>query len=835
MPHEPKLPPVPPGGASSRKTIVGSGSMQNQTPPAPPGSPPSGQPKRTQMAVVPPAAQAASPTPPARPRPPGPDEPTRQVAGPPPAPEESPKRGRDFQTTRSQRVGTHIAGTEGLSEPGAEHKRLRLMAGKVVPGTRYRILRWLGEGGMGVVYEAEHIDIERRVALKILRFDLSQQDRMARVFRDEARAASRIGSDNIVEIFDFGELSDGRLFFCMELLEGHDLVPPTEDDWTDPGRVIGIIRQCAKGLFAAHRSGIVHRDIKPENVIVHVGRDGREIVKIVDFGISAMLAANDDEGGTIAGTPHYMAPEQIRGQAFDGRLDMYALGCMAYEMLVGHPPFIAEELEELLRQHLAEGPPSIRALKPDREIPAELEAVIMRCLAKQPQNRFADMADLEAALCEAQIAAKLHTPWDDLALPEVEEERRQRLLKGMPSPVDGQRKPRWMWPLVAGLSVLIAGGAVAFALSGPGALQQQEVDMIEELTISARNAAALTHYVYPPISDPKAPTAFQKVLNLEEDLDGNAKEHGVQRGGELRSQFATTLMTLGDKYWEVPGARGFARDYYVQSLLFEDNDVALERANVTPGMFADFADKARNGGFTADELAAAQFLSAFAEEDEAKKQEKLDEALAMGGDNVGGVAATAAEQVARRSGLKVHKKKKASAEETPDAADPGAGDDPGTGPGEGAEGDELDLGEEGEDVKTGKKGKKGVKLGGSKRDTKQAAELAKQGKAALAAGRRSEAESLFHQAVSYDRRNAAALSGLSDVYFDTGSNQKAVLYAERAVQAASKNSTYRLKLGDAYFKVLRYRDALKQYQEAKKLGSSRADDRIAKVKSKIGG
>jgi tetratricopeptide (TPR) repeat protein len=526
---------------------------------------------------------------------------------------------------------------------------------------------------------------------------------------------------------------------------------------------------------------------------------------------------------------------------------MYALGCMAYELLAGRPPFIAEELEDLLREHLAERPPSLRELHPDREIPPELEQVIMRCLAKKPENRFQDMADLEAALCEAQIAAKLHTPWDDLAMPEVEEERRQKILTNMPTLDTHARKRRWLWPLVAGLSVMIAGGAVAFALSGPPALQQQERDAIEELTISARNAAALTHYVYPPIADPKAPTAYQKVLNLE-DLDGNAKEHGEQRGQELRSQFATTLSTLGDKYWEVPGARGFARDYYVQSLLFEDSDHARERANVMPGAFADLMDKAANGSFSEDELAAAQFLSAFAEEDEGKKQEKLDEALAMGGDNVGGVTANAAEQVARRSGLKVRRKKNGGGSGGGNDADASGGDgDSGAaadsggeaaGDEAGAEGEEggedLELGEEESGGKSGKK-RRGAGLGGSKRDTKKAAELAKQGKAALSAGRRSEAESLFHQAVSYDRRNAAALSGLSDVYFDTGSNQKAVLYAERAVQAASRHASYRLKLGDAYFKVLRYRDALKQYQEAKKLGSGKADARISKVKGKIGG
>src|SRR5690606_3566971 len=155
------------------------------------------------------------------------------------------------------------------------------------------------------------------------RFDLSQQANMAQVFRDEARAASRIGSKYIVEIYDFGELQDGRLWFCMELLDGHDLVPPEEDSAQDSADVIGLMRMVCKGLDQAHGAGIVHRDVKPENILV-VERDERRTIKILDFGISAMLAAGSREGAAIAGTPHYMPPEQVLGQPFDGRCDMYA-------------------------------------------------------------------------------------------------------------------------------------------------------------------------------------------------------------------------------------------------------------------------------------------------------------------------------------------------------------------------------------------------------------------------------------------------------------------------------------------------------------------------------
>jgi hypothetical protein len=160
----------------------------------------------------------------------------------------TPDLGQQMRATRVQGQG----GLEG--PPGGERAHIRLIAGKPIPGTRYRLLRWLGEGGMGVVYEAEHIDIERRVALKILRAELSERSDTAQVFREEARAAAKAGSKNNVEIFDFGELPDGRLFFCMELLNGADLAVLTEGE-IEPGRVFAILRQICKGLGAAHKSG----------------------------------------------------------------------------------------------------------------------------------------------------------------------------------------------------------------------------------------------------------------------------------------------------------------------------------------------------------------------------------------------------------------------------------------------------------------------------------------------------------------------------------------------------------------------------------------------------
>jgi serine/threonine protein kinase len=763
----------------------------------------------------------------------------------------------DFQASRYKH--TQMAGTQGLAEPAADQPRIRLTPGKVVQGTRYRIIRWLGEGGMGVVYEAEHIDIERRVALKILRFDLSLEPKMAQVFRDEARAASRIGSKNIVEIYDFGELSDGRLFFCMELIAGGDLVPATEDDWVEPNRLIGLLRQICKGLSVAHKAGIVHRDIKPENIIVVEG-GGRQTIKIVDFGISAMLAANTDEGNTIAGTPHYMAPEQIAGTKFDGRLDIYATGCMAYELLVGYPPFVAEDIHTLLQQQLYEVPRPIKECRPERDIPQPLADVLMRCLAKDPAERWADMDDFEAALCEAQIAAGLTTAWDDLSLPEdIDPQRRERLLAQMPNPntIIVPQGNRWLVPLLAGAAALVVGVGVGWALVG-GKPTEEEVSQIDTLTTEARTAASKTQWVYPPTGEPDAPTALRKIIALEE-LEGSANKAGEDRAEELRDEFGTTLNGLGDRYWESPEGKPFAREYYTMAWLFDpEDDEARERSGLTPAMLADFQARAAIGDFSEAELSAARWLDVLAEEDKELAAKKADELLALeladskDKDRSAGavLVQSRALDAARGAGIVVAPPPETQPIAQPDPElEPEPKSKPGLEPelepelepvidegGEDGEGAETD-GEVIDGTKPTKKKKKDddEKLGANAANPGKASELAEQGMAALNAGRRSEATNLFNQSISYDSRNAMSLMGLSDIYFDTGSSQKALLYAEKAVQAAPKNANYRIKLGDAYFKVLRYRDALDEYKKAKSYGSTKADDRIAKAEAKIGG
>lgn len=746
---------------------------------------------------------------------------------------------------RDNRLGTYVHGGDGLQTPGTDAK-LRLTQGKVIPGTRYKIIRWLGEGGMGVVYEAEHVDIERRVALKILRFDLSQQANMVKVFKDEAKAAGRLGSQYLVDLYDFGELSDGRLFFVMELLDGHDLVPPNEQYSMDPGTFITVMRQTCKGLGVAHRAGVVHRDIKPENVLTTTAPDGREQIKIVDFGISSMLAASSQGGTGLAGTPHYMAPELILSQPFDGRLDIYAVGCMAYEFLVGKTPFDAKTIEVLLEMQVKDVPVPPREARPDAEIHPALDAIIVRCLAKDPADRFVDTADLEAALCEAQIAAGIQTDWDDLPLPELpfDAERIAAISAQMPSVHTGESKTRgWLWPVVAGLSTL-AAAALGLFLWMNDAPTEDEVDDVERLTTEARDEASRTHWVAPPPENPEA-SAYVKVLALEA-LEGSAENLGDDRGLALRQEFSSTLTKFADGLYD-KGAKGVARQYYFYAVVFDEtNQLAFERSMTTPVALGMYIDQAKQGVFTNADRAMSMAAAAGVEQDPEKKEAKLAEMVAIMEEAQEDPSMVMVGAGVGRKVLKGRRRRRALEDDVDPLVAAATKDPPVLDPADFALGDPVPD----EPVivepatKAGSRPKKTRRtrtkdptelLGQAERNPQKAAELAEQGIAALRAGQRSKASSLFNQAISFDRKNARALMGLSDVYFDTGKSQKALEYAERAVRASPANQSYRLKLGDAYFKVLRYRDALEQYEKAKAKGSKRAQARIDKVHAKTGG
>jgi YVTN family beta-propeller protein len=271
-----------------------------------------------------------------------------------------------------------------------------LTPGSVFAG--HRIEGIAGRGGMGVVYRATHIALDHVVALKVIAPDLAGDERFRRRFADESRIAVSIRHPNVVPIHHAGE-EDGLLFVTMDLIEGTDLRGLLRQHGSlAPDHAVRIVEPVASALDAAHAKGLVHRDIKPGNVLIEP-RDGEgEHVYLTDFGLARAIEATSGitATGAFVGTLDYVAPEQIRGQRVDARADVYALGCVLFELLTGNPPFAArDDKVAKMYAHLQEEPPSLRVLRPD--LPGELDQAVARALAKEPDERFPSAGDLGRA------------------------------------------------------------------------------------------------------------------------------------------------------------------------------------------------------------------------------------------------------------------------------------------------------------------------------------------------------------------------------------------------------------------------------------------------------
>jgi serine/threonine-protein kinase len=275
----------------------------------------------------------------------------------------------------------------------------------------YQVRQLIGEGGMGTVYLARHPVLDKTAAVKVLRrAHLDDEDMVAR-FMNEARAANAIQHPHIIEVLDVGRLDDGLPYILMEYLEGETLGQRLRRLGRAPlAQTLTIVGQTAAALAAAHTSGVVHRDLKPENIFLARDASGAERVKVLDFGIAKLRGDRSrhrvDTKGTVVGTPVYMAPEQCRGSVAepDRRSDIYALGTVMYELLCGRAPFDkGRGYGDVLVMHLLETPLPPRALVP--ELPAEIDAVILRALAKDPGDRFASMEEFLVGVRDAASAA----------------------------------------------------------------------------------------------------------------------------------------------------------------------------------------------------------------------------------------------------------------------------------------------------------------------------------------------------------------------------------------------------------------------------------------------
>ncbi|HEY3819062.1 MAG TPA: protein kinase [Polyangiaceae bacterium] len=396
----------------------------------------------------------------------------------------------------------------------------------------FRIVSRLGSGGMGVVYRAEDVKLRRTVALKVLRPELAAGDEHRTRFLREARSAAAITYPHVAAIYEVGEV-DGRAYLAMEFVDGKTLRQTLGGGPLSVAEAVRIATETARGLAKAHERGVVHRDLKPENIMLD--EDGR--VKILDFGIAklrdvaaapATSVLADTQGqptqaGAVLGTPGYMSPEQARGENVDARTDLFSLGAVLYEALAGHAPFRGETGFDVLIATIRDAPASLGEVRP--EVPAALDAIVSRCLAKSREGRFADAAALAEAL-EGLPAAPVATP---VSPPSVPPRRRRSGPLG------------WAAAVVVALAAL---GALA-VWHGPGA-GPVPVPVDRPSPVSAPGPTAITDLPPPKTSNPQAGAAYAAAMQSMRDANlAGALGHFFE-ARELDPRFAAVHLRLAD-------------------------------------------------------------------------------------------------------------------------------------------------------------------------------------------------------------------------------------------------------------------------------------------------
>jgi serine/threonine protein kinase/tetratricopeptide (TPR) repeat protein len=733
----------------------------------------------------------------------------------------------DDEATRIQTTGSHaVVVGQSLTRPvrrekpskrKRDAKAKRKTGDEPLPqGTmvgRYLLTQRVGLGGMGSVYAAYDPELDRKVAVKLLHGEpghgSSGSASRGRLLR-EAQAMAKLSHPAVVTVHDVG-LFGKQVFVAMEFIEGETL-----REWMRTGKrpwreTLEVFMQAGEGLAAAHAAGLIHRDFKPSNVVI--SNDGR--ARVLDFGLARRAEQDEAEpepdsrevsqskppalvsrlegefsvsmsgsrssldmhltqAGSIMGSPAYMSPEQHMGRDTDPRSDQFSFCVSLFEALYGERPFISEDHRTLVYAILEQ---RIRPAPRDSRVPKSIHRAIVRGLAANPTDRYPSM--------EALLADLRRDP--------------------------GRSVRRW----VASLAIAAVLGAGAFVM-WPKEVTDDALAAVDALSTSAREAAAKSLFVYPPANDPDQKTAYSQVLELER-LEQEIGRIARTRASELREEFAETLLYLGDRYWDQDGGKPFAIDYYAQALVFDDsNERARERASLTVGELADLRRKANEADFSVHELEAAAPLAALAETDEEKRDERLAALLDSAEETGRSVSSDA------RLERLLQNKRQEKPRSTPSRTVPAQ-------PGSGAAGVPA-AGED--DAQPPAPGERTVTR--QKHDPKYARELAKEGQAALQAANWKEAARLFHQALSYDRKCTAALIGLSDLHFEKAERTQAIEYAQRAVAVAAKNAGYRIKLGDAYFKALRYHDAKAEYEAAAKLADKRAKGRLEKIAQVLG-
>jgi serine/threonine-protein kinase len=371
------------------------------------------------------------------------------------------------------------------------------LVGRVI-ADRYLVLAPLGEGGMGRVYLGEHVKMNRQCAIKVMNPSLVNDTESLQRFAREASNAARILHPNVAAVFDYGEM-DKIVYLVMEFVDGEPLSAIiAREGALEPRRAIEIARQIADGLQAAHELGIVHRDLKPDNVIVARTRSGKEVPKVVDFGIAKALSESPQDAltrsGLVIGTPEYMSPEQLLGDPVDARADIYSLGCIVYQMLTGTAAFAGDTREQMIRRRLHEAPPHVRDVEPT--LPGRLDTLIVHMLARSPEDRLASAAEVRDQLDPALALGG----WDPRVITAPQPYRT--------TPADGtdeSSQPTQPIPRQRIATRNIVTGAimlVALAIAGVALYTTQQKREQAAATAPKKTVADTTHAAPPPVATP---------------------------------------------------------------------------------------------------------------------------------------------------------------------------------------------------------------------------------------------------------------------------------------------------------------------------------------------
>ena len=317
---------------------------------------------------------------------------------------------------REEEALTRSSGEEGSYLRRTQGPARRSLVGQTL-GDRYRVIDFIARGGMGTVYLAEQLGLRRKVALKVLDVRPSDEGAESQEFRarfeKEASLAAGIAHPHVVVVHDFGQTDEELCYLAMEYLEGRTVQRAVEESGPlAVGRIVHIALQACAALGAAHAAGLIHRDLKPSNLILLQRGQDADFVKLVDFGLVKQVVPRGDEPkpigivtkpGTLLGSPAFISPEQILANAVTPATDLYSLGAVMFFMATGLPPFRGRSEYEIIRAHVERQPPALRDVAPECEVPAELESIIRRCLAKKTHERFASVEDLATALeaCES--------------------------------------------------------------------------------------------------------------------------------------------------------------------------------------------------------------------------------------------------------------------------------------------------------------------------------------------------------------------------------------------------------------------------------------------------